>query len=1117
MKICCCRTLLVALLLPVLACSREESGPVLFQLLSAEHTGIDFANTITTSEAHDFFSDSFLYNGAGVGVGDVDGDGLPDIYLAGNMVSSRLYRNLGGMRFEDVTESAGVGTARWATGVTMVDVDGDGHLDIYVSVSGPEWTAPAERANLLFVNNGDGTFTEAAEAWGIADTGFTTHAVFFDYDGDGYLDLYLLGNSPGEFGRGEGGMSPFSVRAADPAGFDQLYRNNGDGTFTNVSEAAGILRQLGYGLGVVVADVNRDGWPDVYVSNDIAPRDVLYINNGDGTFTDRSAEWFGHTSFAGMGMDIADYTNNGWPDILQTDMMPASLANRKRVSGSITHTDFAAQRQRGGSLQYNHNTLQLNHGVGADGQVVFSEVARMAGVAHTDWSWAALFADFDNDGFKDVLVTNGYPKAVTDFDYQTRGFDIRRTGDQAEVRNRIGELLDRLHGYRIPNYGFRNEGDLTFSDRTREWGLAHAGFSYGAAYADLDNDGQLDLVINNIDGPAFIYHNVAPPERRGRYLKVRLEGEGANRRGLGAKLRLRAGGQWLYIDHTPYRGYMSTMDDRVHFGLGAAARVDTLEVYWPDGRYQRWTDLAADQLLTVRQGEARERRGITALNAPDERLRAFRPLGPQWGLRHEHREHGTRSDYALQPHLPYQVSRLGPSLAVGDVTGNGLDDVFVGGSAGFAGRLLLQQQDGRFVEPADPQPWAADAEQEDWGALFFDADGDGLLDLYVASGGYHVLPGSPLLQDRLYLNRGGGRFEKASREALPEMLTSTARVQAGDFTGDGRLDLFVGGRLSPGDYPRPARSYLLRNEGGRFTDVTREVAPDLIEPGGMITDAVWLDFNGDGRLDLVTAGTWMPIQFYANEGARLRNVTDSMGLPPLRGWWYRLAVGDFDNDGLPDLVAGNLGLNYSYTTSPTSRFGVYASDFRGPESRDLIFTQEVGGREYPYYGLALLGRDFEALRVAYPTYESFATATMRQIFGASRLRQAQHYQVDTFASVWLRNRGDGTFEVRELPRMAQLSPLRGIVVHDVDGDGAQDLIVAGNTYDTEPNTARADAGKGLWLRGDGRGGFHPVPPTESGLLAPLDVRDLALMNTATGRLLLVANHRDFLQAFTLER
>ena len=1105
------RTLFVALLL-LPACGPEKEHP-LFQQLTPDRTGVTFANTITTDDSLNVQTDAYVYNGAGVAIGDINNDGLPDIFLAGNMVSSRLYLNKGNMRFEDITQAAGVTTDRWCTGVTMVDINNDGYLDIYVSVSGPPWSTAASRANLLFINNGDGTFTESAAKYGIADTGFTTQAVFLDYNGDGYLDLFLLENSPEDFTRGGLTVHPAGLHMNSPRSYNQLYRNNGDGTFTNVSKEAGILTELGYGLGVAVADFNGDGWPDIYISNDDRPNDVLYINNRDGTFTDRAAEWLRHTSYAGMGIDVADFNNDGWPDILQVDMMPEALRARKRMSGSTSYGDFLDMGRRGFRPAYTLNTLQLNNGATRGGDVSFSEISRLAGVAYTDWSWSALFGDFDNDGYKDIFITSGYPKAVTDFDYQTAVFAARRARDQQRATQRERQLLKELRAYQVPNHVFRNEGGLRFSDKTHAWGMDQPGFSYGAAYADLTNDGRLDLVVNNIDGPAAIYKNVKPLNDSSHYLEITLDGTSPNRRGIGSTLILTAGGQKQYLYHSPTRGYMSTMDGREHFGLGRAKRVDSLEVIWPDGRYQVQTGLGVDRIVTVKQGDAAGKR-VPAPPAPT-RNRLFQPMDARHAVPYRHTV-GNLVDYNLQPLLPYMLSSQGPPIAVADVNGDGLDDVFIGGGAGVPGKLFIQQKDGRFVESTKGQPWAADKDYDDWGALFFDANGDGLPDLYVASGSYHRPPGSRWLQDRLYINQGGGRFVRDTL-ALPEMLTSTAVVAAGDFTGHGRLDLFVGGRLVPGQYPSPTRSYLLRNDGGKFTDITDEAAPELARPDGMITAAVWIDFDGDGRLDLVTAGEWMPIQFYKNDGGKLRNVTTSTGLPPLRGWWYSLAVGDFNNDGRPDLVAGNLGLNFTYTTSQASKFGVYAADFTGNRTTDIVLTQELAGKEYPFFGLARLGPAMYPLPLRFPTYGAFADAAIPQMFGASQLQQARHYQADTFASVYLQNTGNGTFTATALPDLAQASPIRAIIAHDVDGDGNLDLIVAGNVYDAEPNTARADAGNGLWLKGDGHGHFTPVPAVESGLLASHDVTGLALVKTPAGNAVFVVNHGDSLQAFRIRR
>jgi enediyne biosynthesis protein E4 len=997
----------------------------------------------------------------------------------------------------------------------MMDINNDGYLDVYVSVSGPAWSKGEERANLLFVNNKNQTFTEAAHQYGIADTGFTTHAVFLDYNRDGCLDLFLLNNSPKDFARGVTGH-PTGMRGTTPGSYNELYRNecrrDNAAKFASVSREAGVLRDAGYGLGAVAADLNRDGWPDIYVSNDVAPNDVVYVNNRDGTFTNKAARWLKHTSFAGMGVDIADFNDDGWPDILQVDMLPRTSSARKKMSGLTTYGGLRELRSAGFRDDYTANALQLSNGVTKDGDVIFSDVAHLAGVAATDWSWAPLFADFDNDGYKDIFISNGYPKAVNDLDYMGAVATLRN-GDRSRARS----LLKDLPSYQVSNYVFRNRGDLTFSDETKRWRMSEPSYSYGAAYADLNNDGKLDLVVNNIDAPAFIYENVAPNDDAHHHLTVRLVGESPRElsAGIGAQLTLTTGGKKQYVDYTPYRGYMSTMDDRVHFGLGRARRVDTLEVAWPDGRRQVLTDLDANRVLIVRQADAREQESADGFVADAAtRNRWFQSLD---GRRFDYKQAAAAQiDYSVQPLLPYLISTHGPPLAVGDVNGDGIDDVFVGGGPAVRGQLFTQRKDGSFAASTEGQPWARDTAYEDWGALLFDANGDGLPDLYVASGGYHVAPGSPLLQDRLYVNQGSGRFVRDAR-ALPAMLTSTATVRAGDFTGDGRPDLFVGGRLTPRNYPYPTRSYLLRNDGGRFTDVTEAVAPELAQPRGMITDAVWIDFDGDRRLDLVTAGEWAPIEFYRNDGKRLRNVTRSTRLPPLRGWWYSLAAGDFDNDGDPDLVAGNLGLNHTYATSKESRFGVYAADFTGNGTTDVVLTQEIDGTEYPFAGLAPLGRQIYPLAVRFPTYGSFAQASVRQAFSPAQLQQAVHYQTDTFASVYLKNNGDGTFSSSALPNLAQIAPTKAIIAHDVDADGHLDLIVAGNLYDAEPNTPRADAGNGLWLRGDGRGHFTPVLPSESGLLAPLNVSGLALINTPTGKALLVANTGDSLQTFAIRR
>jgi hypothetical protein len=1104
-----------AILLPLvlLGCSRGER-PV-FELLGASRTGVDFANTITTSDSFNVQTNPYIYNGAGVAVGDVDNDGLPDLFFAGNMVSSRLYLNKGDMRFEDITQRAGVATDRWVTGVTMVDINNDGYLDIYASVSGPAWSKPEARANLLFINNGNRTFTEAAAQYGIADRGFSTQAVFLDYDGDGCLDLFLLNNSPADFSRSNVSAMPAGARNETPDSYNQMYRNNCNGTFTNTSVQAGILRKTGYGLGVAVADVNGDGWPDIYVSNDVVANDVLYINNRDGTFSDRAAQSLKHASFAGMGVDIADFNNDGWPDIMQVDMLPRALERRKRVLGFATSSSVYELRARGVRDDYSTNTLQLSNGVTREGDVVFSEIGRLAGVSNTDWSWSALFADFDNDGLKDIFIGNGYPKAVNDLDYITTTSAALRPGLGNASNRKALDNLKQLPTYATPNYVFRNAGDLTFTDKSVAWGVSQPSFSYGAAYADLNNDGRLDIVVNNIDGPAFVYENVQRDDGAHHWLGVDLEGVAPNRRAIGATVVLTAGGQKQHLYESPSRGFMSSVDYRLHFGLGRLTRADTLEVFWPDGRYQMLSGLAVDRVISLKQNASTLRKraefGVAVKSAAQSAI--FAPLGSESGLAYKH-EPPAVNDYSIQLFMPYMISRQGPPLAVADVNGDGLDDVFIGGIAGGTRRLFLQGKDGRFTSSTGSQPWDADKAYEDWGATFFDANGDGLPDLYVASGGYQLVDGSPLLQDRLYMNRGAGRFERDST-ALPAMHTSTATIRVGDFNGDGRPDLFVGGRMSPRRYPFPARSYVLRNDGGRFTDVTEQFAPELVHPGGMITDAAWVDFDGDSRLDLVTVGEWMPIRFYRNDGARLRDVTAATKLPATRGWWSSLAVGDFDHDGRMDLVAGNLGLNHTYTTSRDSLFGVYAGTLAGGIESHVVLTQQIAGKEYPLAGMVPMGRELYQLALKFPTYASFSTATMSQLFGEQTLKASLHYQVDTFASVFLHNDGAGAFSLTSLPSLAQISPIKSIVVHDIDGDGNLDLLVAGNQYDTEPNTPRADAANGLWLRGNGHGRFTPISPRESGFLAPKDASHLALIATTAGTAVLVANTGDSLQAFVI--
>lgn len=1111
-------------------CNQAEKS-TLFKIIDPDFSGVHFSNNITYVDDLNIHDDPYIYSGGGVATGDLTGNGLPDIYLTGNQVSSRLYFNRGGMKFEDVTESAGVTTSRWTTGVSMVDINSNGHLDIYVSVAGLADTPPEKRANLLFINNGDGTFTESASEYNLADTGFTTHAAFFDYNGDGYLDVYLLNNSESDFASGAL-FTEGDFRTGSEISFDKLYRNNGDGTFTDVSEEAGILREIGYGLGIAIADINRNGWPDIYISNDHDPNSILYINNGDGTFTDRAPDWLKKTSLAGMGVDIADFNNDGWPDILVADMMPEDLKERKKMSGSMTFEQQMDLIERGLNYQYSTNTLQLSNGITPNGDLIFSEIGRQAGVAYTDWSWSTLMADFNNNGLKDILITNGFPKAVYDFDYKIQEFTLmNRTGPAA--REELLQLVRDLRDILLPNYIFENNGDLGFINKTVDWGLNHDGYSYGAVYADLNNNGRLDLVINNINEPASIYENLGDPDHHHSFLKVKLDGDYPNSQGLGSELVITSGGSNQYLYQSPYRGYQSSVDPVLHFGLDSISKIDSLEIFWPDGRYQLLTDITPNQQITLSQNNA----GEVKSKIPESLFESqtFESIERSNLTSWKHTECDSFIDFNIQPQLPHRLSCLGPVIATGDVNGNGLDDIYIGGTADSPGMLLIQQFDGSFTESEYTEAWEADRRYKDTGALFFDANGNGLPDLYVASGGYELSPSSLLHQDRLYINQGDGRFLR-SDDGLPEMITSTQAVAAGDFTGNGFMDLFVGGRLTPYIYPYPPRSYLLVNNGGTFTDATEMYAPELIE-SGMITDAVWVDFNNNGKQDLVLTGIWLPVQFFINENGRLKNITDQTGLPPMRGWWYSLATADLNGNGYPDFVAGNLGLNHTFTTSTDDPFGLYAADFNNNRQMDNFFTKRYNqtkrdeskrsglfssaqrsenDRAYPFFGLAKYGMQHHQLMQRYRSFEIFADLDMEDIFSQDQLDQAFRFEADTFASSIIYNNGDGTFTSQKLPDLAQISPIKSILIHDIECNGHNDLILAGNIYATDPEIPRADAGNGLWLKNDGDGNFTPVSPFESGFLAPEDVKTMSVVRTSDGYLIVIGNNNDFIRLYRIK-
>ncbi|MEM0997002.1 MAG: CRTAC1 family protein [Bacteroidota bacterium] len=1038
-------------------------------------SGIDFVNQIEEDGGLNFFKYQYLYNGGGVAIGDVNQDGLDDIYLTGNLVPDRLYLNQGGLRFRDASQEAGIQLDRpgWTTGVSMADVNDDGMLDIYVCRSGwfPE---PDKRRNLLFINQGKGKFKEMAAIYGLDDAGHSVLGAFFDYDRDGDLDMYLT-NHPIAFKQKLGARLE-NMKNPSEAVRDKLFRNDG-GQFTEVSRAAGIVN-YGHGLGLSVVDLDGDGWQDIYVANDFQSPDFFYHNDGDGTFTEQIDASFRHMSYFSMGCDAADINNDGHPDLMVVEMLAEDNRRQKTNMASMNPELFWTLVDMGFRYQFMRNVLHLNNGNGT-----FSEIAYQAGLATTDWSWGPLFADFDLDGDQDLIVTNGYLH-----DTQDKDFVIRSNKLAAQHNNQLS--FDQVNGIlpstRLQNYAFENVGDFGFKKVSTEWGFNFAGYSNGVAYGDLDNDGDLDVVVNNINDPALVYQNQAVEQKRGRYLNVRLVGPAGNRDGHGAVVTLQLGEQVLRQQFTHVHGFQSSCAYRLHFGLGSVSSVPEVEVTWPDGRQQVLRDVPANQTLVVQHSEA-----VPAPNAPEPASPILEEISADFNALFVHREN-VYDDYARELLLPHQESRNGPKLSSGTVNlGGEQPALYVSGAKGQSGALLVGK---RLVQKVFPD-LVAHADREDMGSVFFDADGDGDDDLYVVSGGNEYDHGDLRLQDRLYVQDAEGGFRFAP-EALPNLKVSGSCVKAADFDGDGDLDLFVGGRQVPGRYAFPGRSALLRNDGGRFTDVTASLAPDLLAPG-MVTDALWTDCDADGRPDLLVTGEWMPVMVFRNSGGKLEDVTTTAGLADNTGWWNALAEVDLDGDGDLDYIAGNLGLNYKYKASAEAPFQVYNHDFDGNGSLDIVLGYYNGATCFPVRGRQCSSEQMPMIKEKYPTYSDFGQASLKDIYG-EQLDGALRREATNFATCIVRNQGDGTFALEALPPRAQFAPVQGIVARDFTGDGRPDLLLAGNWFVAEVETGRADAGIGLLLEQQADGQFTPILPEQSGFFAREDVRDLITLDGGKG-------------------
>jgi len=1102
--------LLVALSCILPSCKQNTSDQ-LFSRMSSHQTGIEFTNVLRETEDFNVMKYGYFYNGGGVAVGDINNDNLPDIYLSGNLVASKLYINLGNWQFKDVTEEAGVAAAGlWNTGVSMADVNGDGWLDIYVSRSAAQ--APAKRKNLLFINQGVNSdkqpaFKEMAEAYGLADQGYTTQTAFFDYDRDGDLDAYVLNHSVQEYAGFSHLSAQQKLRTNSTLG-DKLYRNDMEEgaehpLFTDVSKEAGIIQNvLGFGLGISITDVNTDGWYDIYISNDYNEEDYLYINQQDGTFAESLRQYMNHVSLFSMGSDAADINNDALPDLISLDMLPESNERIKMSLGPENYDKYQRLINSGFHYQTMRNMLQLNNG-----NNTFSEVGQMAGVSSSDWSWAALIADYDLDGWKDIFVSNGYARNYLDMDFMNYVVSEQVKNQRAKAEVEIMGLVKNMPSIDVPNYIYQNQKGIRFKNMASDWGLAENTQSNGAAYADFDNDGDLDLIVNNVNEEVYVYQNNSESLTKNHFLKVRLSGSTLNSLGIGAKVYLYAAGESQYQEMMTSRGFQSSVHHELVFGLGNKPNIDSLKVIWPDGKEQTLQALQANQTIRLSYQEAKTQ---PKTKPADRQTAYFTPVPNRLGIDFKHQEN-TFLDFKRDKQLPYGISNLGPAVAKGDINGDGYEDLFLGGAKGQSAQLYLQSAQGYFSRDTNT-PFEAHALSEDTDALFFDADLDNDLDLYVVSGGSDFQTDDPALQDRLYLNDGNGKFRLAQNQ-LPEMLSSGATVSVADLDNDGDPDLFVGGRLVPSRYPSTPQSYLLQNNGeGQFTDITQSFAPELSQVG-MVSDAQFEDIDQDGFVDLIFLGEWMPIQIYRNNNGSQLQTQEMPTLSQSHGWWNTLYASDFDQDGDTDFIAGNFGSNHLYHVNNGEPARMIYKDFDNNGSIDPIFTHYLEGEEvFAYSKDELLGQII-SLKKQFSDYKSFSKTLPKDFFTKEQLQGADTLYAYLLESVYLENES-GTLQIKALPDAAQLSPTYAIHALDINQDNQADPVLAGNQSLSRVSTGRYDANFGVALDNQ-KGTFLPISYAKSGLSVRGDVRAIFSMHIKQQEHLFFVKNNDSLEVYQI--